>query len=345
MANEIIKGYKGFDKDLKCRGYQYEIGKTHETDEDVEICERGFHAVPEDNSPLDVFGFYAPTDDNGIPNRFCAIEASGTIKKSDDKIAASKLKVVAEIGIIGIVKAHVEWVLARVKKDDKKSAHKDEDNTIATNTGNYSAATNTGYQSAATNTGDCSAATNTGYQSAATNTGNYSAATNTGYQSAATNTGYQSAATNTGDCSAATNTGYQSAATNTGDYSAATNTGYQSAATNTGNYSAATNTGYQSAATNTGYQSAATNTGNYSAATNTGDCSAAEVSGKESVAIVTGKSSKARGALGCWLVLTERGEWDGETYPIIEVRAVEVDGKEVKENVWYELVGGKVVEA
>ena len=219
MANEIIKGYKGFDKDLKCRGYQYEIGKTHEMDEDVELCERGFHAVPAENSPLDVFGFYAPTDDNGIPNRFCEVEASGTIKKSNDKIAASKLKVVAEIGIVGIVKAHVEWVLARVKKDNKKSAHKDEDNTIATNTGN------------------------------------------------------------------------KSAATNTGDYSAA------------------------------------------------------EVSGKESVAIVTGKESKARGALGCWLVLTERGEWDGETYPIIEVRAVKVDGKEIKPNVWYELSGGMVVEA
>ena len=219
MANEIIKGYKGFDKDLKCLGYQYEIGKTHETDEDVEICERGFHAVPAENSPLDVFGFYAPTDDNGIPNRFCEVEASGTIKKSDDKIAASKLKVVAEIGIVGIVKAHVEWVLARVKKDDKKSANKDEDNTIATNTGNISAATNTGYQSAA------------------------------------------------------------------------------------------------------------------------------EVSGKESIAIVTGKESKARGALGCWLVLTERGEWDGETYPIIEVLAVKVDGDAVKPNVWYELSGGKVVEA
>ena len=136
MANEIIKGYKGFDKDLKCRGYQYEIGKTHETDEDAEICERGFHAVPEDNSPLDVFGYYSPAGEDGIPNRFCEVEASGIIKKSDDKIAASKLKVVAEIGIIGIVKAHVEWVLARVKKDDKKSAHKDEDNTIATNTGN-----------------------------------------------------------------------------------------------------------------------------------------------------------------------------------------------------------------
>ena len=246
MANEIIKGYKGFDKDLKCRGYQYEIGKTHEMDEDVEICERGFHAVPAENSPLDVFGFYAPADDNGIPNRFCEVEASGTIKKSDDKIAASKLKVVAEIGIVGIVKAHIEWVLSRVKKDNKKSAHKDEDNTIATNTGYYSAATNTGYYSAATNTGN---------------------------------------------------------------------------------------------------RSAATNTGNRSAATNTGDYSAAEVSGKESIAIVTGKESKARGALGCWLVLTERGEWDGETHPIIEVRAVKVDGECVKPNVWYELKNGNVVEA
>ena len=246
MAKEIIKGYKGFDKDLKCRGYQYEIGKTHEMDEDVEICERGFHAVPADNSPLDVFGYYSPTGEDGIPNRFCEVEAFGTIKKSDDKIAASKLKVVAEIGIVGIVKAHVEWVLARVKKDNKKSANKDEDNTIATNTGDRSAATNTGNYSAATNTGD---------------------------------------------------------------------------------------------------QSAATNTGDRSAATNTGDRSAAEVSGKESVAIVTGKESKARGALGCWLVLTERGEWDGETYPIIEVRVVKVDGECVKPNVWYELKNGNVVEA
>ena len=291
MANEIIKGYKGFDKDLKCRGYQYEIGKMHEMDESVELCERGFHAVPAENSPLDVFGFYAPADDNGIPNRFCEVEASGTIKKSDDKIAASKLKVVAEIGIVGIVKAHIEWVLSRVKKDNKKSAHKDEDNTIATNTGN------------------------------------------------------RSAATNTGNRSAATNTGYYSAATNTGDYSAATNTGDYSAATNTGNRSAATNTGYYSAATNTGGCSAATNTGDYSAATNTGGCSAAEVSGKESIAIVTGKESKARGVLGCWLVLTERGAWDGETYPIIEVRAVKVDGDAVKPNVWYELKNGNVVEA
>src|SRR3990167_6467189 len=126
-----------------------------------------------------------------------------------------------------------------------------------------------------------------------------------GYQSAATNTGNQSAATNTGNRSAATNTGNQSAATNTGYQSEATNTGNQSAATNTGYQSAATNTGNQSAATNTGYRSAATNTGNRSAATNTGNRSAASVEGKQSIACGLGIENKAKGSLGCWLVLTE----------------------------------------
>ena len=86
-------------------------------------------------------------------------------------------------------------------------------------------------------------------------------------------------------------------------------------------------------------------TGDQSAATNTGDQSAATVEGKESVAIVTGIDSKASGALGCWLVLTERDDWDGETYPIKEVRAVKVDGETIKAGVFYKLKNGEVVEA
>ena len=86
-------------------------------------------------------------------------------------------------------------------------------------------------------------------------------------------------------------------------------------------------------------------TGDRSAATNTGNWSAATVEGKESVAIVTGIDSKASGALGCWLVLTERDGWNGETYPIKEVRAVKVDGETIKPGVFYKLQNGEVVEA
>lgn len=95
----------------------------------------------------------------------------------------------------------------------------------------------------------------------------------------------------------------------------------------------------------TGNCSAATNTGDRSAATNTGDWSAATVDGKGSIAIVTGVDSKASGAIGCWLVLTERGDWNGDTYPIKEVRAVKVDGAAIKPEVFYKLENGEVVEA
>ncbi|EEX51990.1 hypothetical protein HMPREF6745_2503, partial [Prevotella sp. oral taxon 472 str. F0295] len=72
--------------------------------------------------------------------------------------------------------------------------------------------------------------------------------------------------------------------------------------------------------------------------------SAAKVEGKESIAIVTGIDSKACGALGCWLVLTERGDWNGETYPIKKVKAVRVDGRTIKPNTWYKLREGQIIE-
>ena len=198
-----MKCYKGFDKDLKCRDFQYEIGKEYE-EERAEICDTGFHAC---ENPLDVFGYYAPSD-----SRYCEVELDANDQKSDDsKRVGKKISIKAEIGIAGIIKAGLEYIKDQVNWDDDKKSNTG-DRSAATNTGNQSAATNTGDYSAATNTGNQSAATNTGNQSAATNTGDYSAATNTGYRSAATNTGYQSAATVEGKESVAMAIGYNSKA-------------------------------------------------------------------------------------------------------------------------------------
>lgn len=84
------------------------------------------------------------------------------------------------------------------------------------------------------------------------------------------------------------------------------------------------------------------NTGNRSAATNTGNWSAASVEGENSIAIVTGIDSRAKGALGCWIVLTERGDLNERTYPIKEVKAFKVDGQAVKAGTWYKLVNGEL---
>lgn len=210
MGEEIIKSYKGMDRNMKCRDFQYEIGKTYET-ENADACACGFHAC---ESPLDVLNYYPPCDGN----RYFAVEQSGTLSRigDDSKVASTKLKIGAEIGIPGLAKAHVEWVKEHLGKDSVK--------------------------------------------------------------------------------------------------------------------------------TNTGYQSAATNTGDFSAATNTGDKSAAEVSGKSSVAVAIGGGSKARANIGSAICLVERGDWDGETYPIVNVKAVKIDGKKYKPEIWYQLKNGEIVE-
>ena len=176
-----MKCFKGFDKDLKCRDFQYEIGKEY-TEEKADICNCGFHAC---EFPMDVFNYYPPSD-----SRYCEVELEANNQKSSDdsKRVGKKISMKAEIGIAGIIKAGVEYIKEQVNWEDDK----------ATNTGYQSAATNTGYQSAATNTGDRSAATNTGDRSAATNTGDQSAATNTGYRSAAIVEGKESIALATG---------------------------------------------------------------------------------------------------------------------------------------------------
>ncbi|EIR8060437.1 hypothetical protein LV243_001830 [Salmonella enterica] len=317
MTKEIVT-FKGFNKDLKCRDFQFAIGETFHHDGKVEACGSGFHAC---ECPFDVFSYYPPAESRYAETISFGITDSE--EGGDTKIASSSITIKDELTLPQFIQRGIEWIWSKIDKSLEQQIM----------CGNRSAATNTGDWSAATNTGNRSAATNTGSCSAATNTGSCSAATNTGSCSAATNTGNRSAATNTGNRSAATNTGNRSAATNTGSCSAATNTGSCSAATNTGDCSAATNTGSWSAATNTGNRSAATNTGNRSAATNTGNRSAAEVSGSQSVAAAFGIEGKARASEGGAIVLCYRDE-DGE---LIHIRASKVGENGIMPNTWYQL--------
>ncbi|ELV4527449.1 hypothetical protein QNP19_004293 [Salmonella enterica] len=209
MTKEIVT-FKGFNKDLKCRGFQFAIGETFHHDGKVEACGSGFHAC---ECPFDVFSYYPPAE-----SRYAETISFGIIDSEeggDTKIASSSITIKDELTLPQFIQRGIEWIWSKIDKSLEQQIM----------CGNRSAATNTGNRSAATNTGDQSAATNTGDQSAATNTGNRSAATNTGDQSAATNTGYQSAATNTGNRSAATNTGNRSAAEVSGSQSVAASLG------------------------------------------------------------------------------------------------------------------------
>ena len=215
--SEVIKSYKGFDKDLKCRGFQYEVGKEYE-EKSAKACRKGFHAC---TMPLEVFKYYSPNE-----SRYCEVEQSGQISKGDDtKVASSKIKIGAEIGIAGLVKAQIEWV--------KETS------------------------------------------------------------------GYEAAIKK---------------AENSPDEHA---TGDQGAASATGRWGAASATGYQGAASATG---------------------------ESSVAMASGYCGKVKGAVGCALFAVERGEWNGNVYPILSVAAGIVDGEIIKADTWYTAKNGAFVE-
>ena len=118
MEEKKIIAYKGFDKNLKCRGFQYEIGKEYEMDGDIKCCERGFHAC---ESPLEVFDHY-----DMLTSRFAKVEQSGEIDKEEDstKVCSSKIKVKAELKLADMINLGVEWIKevtspTKVKKEDK----------------------------------------------------------------------------------------------------------------------------------------------------------------------------------------------------------------------------------
>ena len=310
---EKIKGFKGFDKDLKCRGFQYEVGKEYEQKGEIRCCDNGFHFC---ENPFDALDYYNPAT-----SRYCKVEGDGEIDRGINKVAASHIHIGDELNWPSFINACVKFIFDKVNWNSVHMINND-NYSVAKNNRVYSVAMNDGKHSVATNTGDCSVAMNAGFKSVATNTGDCSVAMNFGYTSVATNTG---------DCSVAMNSGHKSMAMNDGKHSVAMNLGKNSVAVNSG---------FKSVATNTGDCSAATNSGHKSVSINTGDYSTAKVGYKDSVAIVIGENCKASGVLGSWLVLTEH-DCHSE---IVGMKAVKVDGTTIKADTYYALRNGEIVE-
>ncbi|EKE0579165.1 hypothetical protein OS851_003441 [Salmonella enterica subsp. enterica serovar Kentucky] len=184
MTKEIVT-FKGFNKDLTCRDFQFAIGETFHHDGKVEACGSGFHAC---ECPFDVFSYYPPAE-----SRYAETISFGVIdreEEGDTKIASASITIKSELTLPQFIQRGIEWIWSKIDKSLEQQIMTG-NRSAATNTGNRSAATNTGYRSAATNTGYQSAATNTGYQSAATNTGDLSAAEVSGSQSVAASLGIE----------------------------------------------------------------------------------------------------------------------------------------------------------
>jgi hypothetical protein len=136
-GEKSMKAFKGFNKDLTCRGYQYEEGKEFHT-ERAECCDTGFHAC---EYPLDCFGYYDPAH-----SVYHEVELSGEMDRSGDntKVCATDIKIGARLSIAGLVKMAIDFTMSKVNKE----AGSDERHGFASATGNCGASSATGYKGA-----------------------------------------------------------------------------------------------------------------------------------------------------------------------------------------------------
>ena len=104
MSEKVIKSYKAFDKNMQCRGFQYEVGKEYEMDGEIKCCDRGFHAC---KSPMEVWDHY-----DMLSSRFAEVEQSGKIDEEGNstKVCSSHIKIKAELKLADIIKVGVEWL-------------------------------------------------------------------------------------------------------------------------------------------------------------------------------------------------------------------------------------------
>lgn len=301
--------YKGFNRDLKCRGMQYKVGETYDEPAAV-LCEAGFHAC---ESPFDVFAYYPPA----LLSRYARVGLGGLARSNygdDTKRCGRHIEIQEELNLIDYVKMGVKALLEKAKGNhdlDLEFGH------IALKTSDQSAVTNTGTESIAVVTGERSSAVNNGVSGVAFNAGIGGVAASSGFDSMSVNTRTTGVAYN-GYC----------------DGSLAVNSGARGVAVSIGESNVTVSTGKFSMCDNVGREGVSINCGN---------CGAASVSEAESISIAVGPWSRAKGSKGCYIVLAE---WDCSVYPetILCVKAHEVDGDVIKSDTWYKLVGGEFVE-
>ena len=227
--SKVVKSYKGFNKDMTCRGFQYEEGKEYETSKAV-VCNEGFHAC---EHPLDCLGYYPPNT-----SVYHEVEQTGELSSDSgsrgSKIASTKIKIGAKLSIAGLVQAAIDFTKSKTV-------------TMQDTTGDYGASSATGYYGASSATGDCGVSSATGRCGVSSATGYYGASSATGDCGVSSATGYCGASSATGDYGASSATGDYGASSATGDYGVSSATGNYGASSATGRCGVSSATGYYGA--------------------------------------------------------------------------------------------------
>ena len=181
MSENVITSYKGFDKNMKCRGFQYEVGKEYEMDGEIKCCKQGFHAC---KSPMEVWNYY-----DMLNSRYAEVEQSGKIEEEENstKVCSSRIKIKAELKLADIINIGVEWLKditspSKVKADGVLKDNGDRMKQIGSS-GYYAQIGSSGYYAQIGSSGDYAQIGSSGYYAQIGSSGDYAKINSTGEDS------------------------------------------------------------------------------------------------------------------------------------------------------------------
>ena len=297
-----IKSYKGFDKNLKCRDFQYEIGKEYEMDGEIKVCNRGFHAC---ESPFDVFDHYTMID-----SRFCEVEQDGNISKEDrgTKICSSKIKIKAELKLADMINLGVEWLKEITSPEKIKTSIKDNssgNDAKIGSSGNDAKIGSSGYGAQIGSSGDGAQIGSSGDGAKIGSSGNDAKIGSSGNDAKIGSSGYGAQIGSSGDGAQIGSSGNGAKIGSSGD-------------------------GAQIGSSGDGAKIGSS-----------GDGAKIDSTGEDCVIMCAGINSVAKASKGSWITLSEWSYSDKkQRYIPVCVKTEFVDGEKIKADTYYKLDGG-----
>ena len=317
MSKNVITSYKGFGKNMQCRGFQYEVGKEYEMDGEIKCCNRGFHAC---KSPIEVWDYY-----DMLNSRFAEVEQSGKIDEEEKstKICSSRIKIKAELKLADIINIGVEWLKDITSPSKVKTDGELNDN---------------GYRRKQIGSSGDSAKIGS--------SGDYAHIGSSGDSAKIGSSGYSAKIGSSGNSAQIGSSGDSAKICSSGDSAKIGSSGYSAQIGSSGNYAQIGSSGNSAQIGSSGNSAQIGSSGDSAQIGSSGDYAQIDSTGEDSVIMCAGNSSIAKAKVGSWITLTE-WKWSDEkkhNVPVC-VKTEYVDGEDIKADTWYQLKNGKFVEA
>jgi len=343
MSENVITSYKGFDKNMKCRGFKYEVGKEYEMDGEIRCCNRGFHAC---KSPIEVWDYY-----DMLNSRFAEVEQSGKIDEEEmsTKICSSRIKIKAELKLADIINIGVEWLKditspSKVKADGVLNDNGYRRKQIGSS-GYYAQIGSSGYYAQIGSSGYYAQIGSSGNYAKIGSSGDYAQIGSSGNYAKIGSSGYYAQIGSSGDYAKIGSSGDYAQIGSSGNYAKIGSSGYYAQIGSSGYYAQIGSSGYYAQIGSSGNYAKIGSSGDYAQIGSSGDYAQIDSTGEDSVIMCAGNESKAKAKVGSWITLAE-WKWSDEknrNVPVC-VKTEYVDGENIKADTWYQLKNGKFVE-